>query len=359
MRSSNLKSPTDVKKLVEAITILDVSDVKLMEVCGTHTMAISKAGIKTLLPGDVRLVSGPGCPVCVTPPGTIDAVLELSAEKNVVIATYGDMIRVPGSDLGDSLMRRRAKGAEVLVVYSPMDAIQYAKENPDKQAVFLGVGFETTAPGTAAAIFTAFEENVPNFSVFSMLKTIEPAIRALHSSPGFDIDGFLCPGHVGAIIGEDGFSFIPDELTLPAVIAGFEPVDILASLYMLLKQLRDQDAVLQNEYMRVVSKKGNEAAQRAVRRCFTPCDDYWRGLGMIQNSGLAIRDEYARFDASARFGITFTGGEETFCRCGDMMRGAIGPMDCPLFGKACTPEEPVGPCMVSSEGACAAQYQYN
>ena len=350
---------SEVRKLLAAIEALPLGETRLMEVCGTHTMAIAKSGIKSMLPEKVKLLSGPGCPVCVTPPQVIDAVLELAMDPEITIATYGDMVRVPGSRPGDSLQRRRALGAKLLVVYSPVDAVEYAKENPDREVVFLGVGFETTAPGTAAAVLTAKEEKVKNFSVLSMLKTVEPALRALMKTEDFKVQGFLCPGHVGTVIGEKGFAFLPEEYQMPAVIAGFEPEDILLSVYLLLRQIAEGRPRVENQYKRAVSPKGNVLAQNMIGRCLEPRADLWRGLGRIENSGLGFRAEFSDFDAEKKFSIRY--GEETgpsACRCGDVICGRISPSRCPMFGKRCTPEDPVGPCMVSSEGACAAAYKY-
>lgn len=350
---------SEVRKLLAAIEALPLEETRLMEVCGTHTMAIAKSGIKSMLPEKVKLLSGPGCPVCVTPPQVIDAVLELAMDPEITIATYGDMVRVPGSRPGDSLQRRRALGAKLLVVYSPVDAVEYAKENPDREVVFLGVGFETTAPGTAAAVLTAKEEKVKNFSVLSMLKTVEPALRALMKTEDFKVQGFLCPGHVGTVIGEKGFAFLPEEYQMPAVIAGFEPEDILLSVYLLLRQIAEGRPRVENQYKRAVSPKGNVLAQNMIGRCLEPRADLWRGLGRIENSGLGFRAEFSDFDAEKKFSIRY--GEETgpsACRCGDVICGRISPSRCPMFGKRCTPEDPVGPCMVSSEGACAAAYKY-
>ena len=350
---------SEVRKLLAAIEALPLGETRLMEVCGTHTMAIARSGIRSMLPEKVKLLSGPGCPVCVTPPQVIDAVLELAMDPEITIATYGDMVRVPGSRPGDSLQRRRALGAKLLVVYSPVDAVEYAKENPDREVVFLGVGFETTAPGTAAAVLTAKEEKVKNFSVLSMLKTVEPALRALMKTEDFKVQGFLCPGHVGTIIGEKGFAFLPAEYQMPAVIAGFEPEDILLSVYLLLRQIAEGRPRVENQYKRAVSPKGNVLAQNMIGRCLEPRADLWRGLGRIENSGLSFRAEFSDFDAEKKFSIRY--GEETgpsACRCGDVICGRISPARCPMFGKRCTPEDPVGPCMVSSEGACAAAYKY-
>ena len=352
-------SNSGTQKLLAAIQALGDRPMTLMEVCGTHTMAIARSGLKTLLPGNIRLLSGPGCPVCVTPAEDIDGVLELAMDKNVIIASYGDMLRVPGSTPGDSLLRRRALGARVEIVYSPVDAVSLAKENPGREVVFLGVGFETTAPGTAAAVLTAQEENVKNFSVLSMLKTVEPALRTLIATEGFQVDGFLCPGHVGSIIGEVGFRFLPEEYGLPGVIAGFAPEEILLAVYHLAKQITEGSPRLENDYRRAVRPEGNPLAQAMLNRCFVPRRALWRGLGSIDNSGLALKEELAAFDAEKKFDLTASpAAKPTACRCGDVICGRLSPEACPLFSRRCTPEEPVGPCMVSSEGACAAAYQY-
>ena len=350
---------SEAKEWLNAIQDLPAQQVRLMEVCGTHTMSIARAGIKSLLPEGVKLLSGPGCPVCVTPAEVIDAVLELAMQPGIILTSYGDMLRVPGSVPGDSLQRRRALGARVEVVYSPVDAIELAKRNPGKEIVFLGVGFETTAPGTAAAVLTASEERVINFSVWSMLKTVEPALRALMTTEGFDVQGFLCPGHVATILGAAGFAFLPEEYRMPAVIGGFEPEEILRAVYLLLKQLADGEPKLQNAYPRAVSQEGNLLAQRMMARCLRPRPDDWRGLGHIEGSGLGLAEDFSAYDAEKKFGIHYTRTEKpTACRCGDVICGRCSPEQCPMFGKRCTPEDPVGPCMVSSEGACAAAYKY-
>ena len=345
--------------LLEEIRTLAPREIRLMEVCGTHTMSIAEAGIKSMLPKEIRLLSGPGCPVCVTPPQVIDAVLDLSMEKDILLTSYGDMLRVPGSRPGDSLMRRKALGAKVETVYSPVDAVELALQNPDKQVVFLGVGFETTAPGTAAAVLTAKEKSTKNFTLWSMLKLVEPALRTLIKMDGFNVDGFLCPGHVATIIGARGFAFLPEEYGLPAVVAGFEPEDILLAVSRLVRQLHDKNPKLENEYTRAVSDGGNRLAQRIMADCFEPRFDVWRGLGGIKDSGLTLRESLKDFDAERRFGVRYASAEApTACRCGEVITGRLSPEGCPLFGKRCTPEDPVGPCMVSSEGACAAAWKY-
>ena len=336
--------------------------IRLMEVCGTHTMAIAKSGIKSLLPKNVSMLSGPGCPVCVTPPGVIDKILALAMLNNVIIATYGDMIRVPGSTPGDHLAYRRAKGAKIHVVYSPVDAVEIAVQNPEKEVVFLGAGFETTAPGTAAAVLTAQEKNIRNFSLFSMLKTVEPALRALIASDGFNVQGFLCPGHVATIIGEKGFAFLPHDYGLPAVIAGFEAEDILLAVYRLLCQIALHEPEIENEYTRAVSREGNLLAQKILAECFEKKPDEWRGLGMIEGSALKLTASLEEFDAEKRFSDILAevphACSQLPCRCGDVITGRLTAEQCPLFAKRCVPEDPVGPCMVSSEGACAAAYKY-
>lgn len=347
------------EKLIAAIRDLDPKPVRLMEVCGTHTHAIARSGIKTLLPEGVELLSGPGCPVCVTPAEVIDQVLELSMRPEIILCSYGDMIRVPGSVPGDNLQRRRALGARVEMVYSPMDALEIAKKNPDREVVFLGVGFETTAPGTGAAVLSAAEQGVKNFSVWSMLKLVEPALRSLLASEDFAVGGFLCPGHVATVIGAEGFRFLPEEYGMPAVISGFEPEEILLAVYRLLLQIKEGRPRLENAYPRAVRERGNALAQGMMARCFAPRADLWRGLGRMENSGLGLRAEFSAWDAQRKFSLdTLPQPKPTACRCGQVICGRLSPSGCPLFGKRCTPEDPVGPCMVSSEGACAAAYLY-
>ncbi len=331
----------------------------LMEICGTHTVSIARSGLKQLLPPDVKLISGPGCPVCVTPPEAIDQIVSLSLEPNVTVCTYGDMLRVPGSRPETSLLKAKAKGARVEMVFSPMDAVRIAETEPDRKIVFIGVGFETTAPGTLAAVKAAAEKDLPNFSVYLLLKRTPPAVRALLRDPGAQIDGFLCPGHVAVVVGEAGFRFLPEEYRLPAVISGFEPADIWLSLKELQRQVRENDPRLVNTYSRVVKPEGNELALRLMEEMTDPADALWRGLGLIKGSGFALKSAYQRFDASLRYSLPLPeSSAPTACRCGDILCGKLEPEGCPFFGGACTPERPLGPCMVSSEGSCAAAYAY-
>ena len=354
-----MPSPERSRKLLEAIAALPLGETRIMEVCGTHTMAIARSGIRSLLPEQVSLLSGPGCPVCVTVQEDLDAVLELAMEKDVILTGYGDMLRVPGSRRGDSLLRRRALGADVRIVYSPMDALTIAEAEPGKQVVFLGIGFETTAPGTAAAVLAAKEKGLRNFTLLSMLKSVEPALRALLAMEDFSVNGFLCPGHVATIVGERGFRFLSEEYGLPGVVGGFEAEEILLAVYLLLKQIAEGTAKIQNAYPRAVKPEGNPLARAMLERAFDLTDARWRGLGDIPASGFSLREDLSEFDAVKRFTISPKPVVlQNGCRCGDVICGKIRSVDCPLFGKACTPEDPVGPCMVSSEGACAAAYKY-
>ena len=333
--------------------------IRLMEICGTHTHAIARAGLRQLLPEDVKLISGPGCPVCVTPPEAIDALVSLSRRKNVTVCTYGDMLRVPGTSPAVSLLKEKGRGARVEMVFSPMDALAMAKADSAREIVFAGVGFETTAPGTLAAVKAAKEQNVPNFSVFMLLRRVEPAIRALLADPASRIDGFLCPGHVAVILGEEGFRFLPEAYGLPAVISGFEPADIWLSVKELLRQVRGKDPRLVNTYTRAVSKEGNPLARQLMAEMTRPEGALWRGLGYIEESAFGLTEDYAAFDAAVQYELTLPRqAAPTACRCGDVICGKIEPAACPFFGKVCTPEAPLGPCMVSSEGSCAAAWTY-
>jgi hydrogenase expression/formation protein HypD len=330
---------------------------RLMEVCGTHTVSIARSGIRSLLSGVVTLISGPGCPVCVTPDGYIDAAVGLGRRPDTVIATFGDMMRVPGRR--SSLERERGRGMDVRVLYSPLDALEIAAKNPGKEVVFLGVGFETTAPSIAGAILAAAGRRIANFSVLSSVRTIPLAMEALASDPAVRIEGFICPAHVSAIIGSDAYIPIAEKFGIPCVVAGFEPLDVLYGIYLLLRQKKRGAAAVENEYARVATPAGNRKALEVMGRVFRPGDIAWRGIGVLPGTGLKIRDDFSDFDAERKFGVEVPSeAEKTSCMCGDVLKGKITPRQCPLFGNACTPEEPYGPCMVSSEGTCAAYFKY-
>jgi len=330
--------------------------INIMEVCGTHTVSIFRNGIRSTLPKGLKLLSGPGCPVCVTDQGYIDIVLQLADRDDCLIATYGDMIRVPGKN--SSLERKQAK-TNVKVVLSSEDALQLARDNPEKTVVFIAVGFETTAPATAVVVKEAAEQAIDNFCILSGHKLVVPAMRALLSAKNDKIDAFLCPGHVSVIIGYGAFAEIVEDFGRPCVVAGFEPLQIMEGIGEICRQLTTGKAELKSIYNAVVTEKGNITAQKIINECFEAADGYWRGLGKIEKSTLKLKDEYSRFDALTRFNITEIPGEEIKgCRCGEVLCGLIEPPECELFGQNCTPQEPIGPCMVSSEGACAAWYKY-
>ena len=331
--------------------------VRLMEVCGTQTMAIFRSGLRRLLPPAVQLLSGPGCPVCVTPDSYYDQVLALAALPDVTIATFGDLMRVPSRR--GSLESARARGAQVQVVYSPLDALQLAVVHPDRRMVFLGIGFETTAPTTAWALAEA-ARHVPNFFVLCGHKTMPQALAALLHSGEVRLDGLLCPGHVSVITGTRIYEFIPRDFGLPCVVTGFEPADLLAGIARLLRQIAEGRATVENEYQRCVTTAGNARAQALLAAVFEPCDADWRGLGRIPGSGLRIRNDYAERDAARWCPAVPEAAVDDLdgCRCGEVLRGASTPPQCPLFRHTCTPDTPRGACMVSSEGTCAAYYRY-
>ncbi|MBN2183355.1 MAG: hydrogenase formation protein HypD [Sedimentisphaerales bacterium] len=330
--------------------------INIMEVCGTHTVSIFRSGIRSTLPEGLRLLSGPGCPVCVTDQSYIDIVLQLADRDDCIIATYGDMIRVPGKN--GSLETKQTK-ANTKVVLSSEDALQLAKDNPGKNVVFVAVGFETTAPATAVVVKEAAVESIDNFTILSGHKLVVPAMKALLSGKNHNIDAFLCPGHVSAIIGSGAFVPIVEDFKRPCVVAGFEPLQIIEALAEICRQLSAGIAELKSLYGAVVTGQGNIVAQNIIDECFEPADGYWRGLGKIEKSTLKLKESFSRFDAFKRFNIAEIPGEETSgCRCGEVLCGLIEPPDCSLFGKNCTPLKPIGPCMVSSEGACAAWFKY-
>jgi hydrogenase expression/formation protein HypD len=348
-----------VREIVRRIERLQ-APATIMEVCGTHTMAAARFGLRSLLPEPVELISGPGCPVCVTDQVDIDAFLALGDEPDVVLTSFGDMLRVPGSRT--SLERRRAQGAAVRVVYSPLDAVTLAAQEPAEHVIFFGVGFETTMPVIALAIRLAAEQHLENFSVLCVHKTMPAALRALLASGEVRVSGLLCPGHVTTIIGAEAYDFIPQEFRLPCAVTGFEPIDMLLGIEAILRQMHAGVARVDNVYTRAVQVHPNPKAQALLAEVFEPCDASWRGLGVIPGSGVKIRQPYARFDARARFpGVWehLAPAPASPCRCGEVLRGVLRPKECPLFHKACTPSQPIGPCMVSSEGACAAAYKYD
>jgi len=346
-----------VLKLAEEIKKASVRPVKLMEVCGGHTMAIQKFGIPYLLPETVELISGPGCPVCVTSNSFIDKAVAYSRRDDVIITTYGDLIRVPGSS--SSLEREKAKGADVRIVYSIMDALEIARHNRRKKIVFLGIGFETTAPSSAAGIIKALMAGIRNFYVFSAHKVMPPAMEALIDE-GVEINGYIGPGHVSTITGEGIYLSIPKKFGLGVVISGFEPVDLMQTILMLVNQIENNDPKVEIQYTRAVKPEGNIKAWQMLDEVFEPGDDWWRGLGVLKNSGLKIRGSYASFDSEKNIEVEVEPLKEPKgCICGDILRGVKKPKDCKLFDKACTPSNPVGSCMVSSEGTCQAYYLYN
>jgi hydrogenase expression/formation protein HypD len=356
------RDPGIAKRLAAKIEGLTDGLYSFMEVCGTHTMAISQFGIRGLIPKSIKLLSGPGCPVCVTSLYDIDRMIAIAGLKDVIFATFGDMVRVPGSH--SSLREAKSQGADVRILYSPLDALQIAAQNPQKQVVFAGVGFETTSPTIIATVLEAKEKDLGNFSVYPAFKTVPNALKAILESGQTKIDGFLCPGHVSAIIGSQPYRFIPAQYQIPCVIAGFEPLDILESIVMLLKQLRShkKDGLafsVQTEYRRGVPDAGNPSALAMLEKVTEPCTAEWRAIGSIPETGLCFRPEYENFDAAKRFNVEVPPAiEPQGCICGQVMMGLHQPEECPMFGKECTPESPVGPCMVSSEGACAAWYKY-
>jgi hydrogenase expression/formation protein HypD len=332
--------------------------IRLMEVCGTHTFAIMRSGIPGMLPENVRLVSGPGCPVCVTPPMLIDAVVEIARQEDAVLATFGDMMRVPGGR--DSLESARAEGADIRVLYSPTELIPLALELPKKRIVFLSVGFETTAPAVSWTVIRAAELDLKNLSIIPANKLIPPALDALANDGDIDLQGFICPGHVSIITGAVGFEPVVKRYRIPSVVAGFEPLDVLLAIRMLLLQLVEGRAEIEIEYTRAVSWLGNERARISMAEVFEPVDSAWRGLGIIHGSGLGLRPKYEYMDALKQTGITIPSDASmpSDCACGEVLKGTKVPEECALFRTRCTPENPVGPCIVSSEGTCAAHYKY-
>jgi hydrogenase expression/formation protein HypD len=343
-----------IKDLMESIG----RPVKLMEVCGTHTVAIFRFGIRDIIPKNISLLSGPGCPVCVTPIRDVDAAITIAKLDNYLLTTFGDMMRVPGSK--QSLYHAQAEGAHIRIVYSPMDALKLATENKDKKVVFFATGFETTSPSIAGTLSEAERTGVDNFYIYSAHKIVPPALKALLDSPDLKIDGFILPGHVTTIIGTKPYEFIATDYKIPSVVTGFEGEDILQAIRMLLEQIASGSAEVEIQYTRVVRSEGNQKAMSLINTYFEPCDANWRGIGVIPGSGLKLKDTVSRWDVSRVFNIEIPDSQEPKgCKCGEVLRGLKIPTDCRLFGKACTPEHPVGACMVSTEGSCAAYYKYS
>ncbi len=353
------RDPAAARALVAHITEL-ASDghYKFMEVCGGHTHTIYRHGIEHLLPTSVELVHGPGCPVCVIPMGRIDDAIAVAQSPGVIFTSFGDMMRVPGSN--GSLLGAKAQGADVRIVYSPLDALRVAVDTPDRPVVFFAVGFETTAPSTAATVLKARQDGVMNFCVFSNHVTIVPPIRAILESVDLRLDGFIGPGHVSTVVGQRPYGFVPEEYGKPLVTAGFEPLDILQAIEMLLTQISEGRCCVENQYTRCVSETGNPRALAILDEVFEVRPQFeWRGLGFIPNSALKLRPEFAKWDAELRFEVPGVRvADPKACQCGEVLKGAIKPWECKVFGTACTPETPIGTCMVSSEGACAAYYNF-
>lgn len=343
--------------LIAGIRQTSKHKVRFMEFCGGHTVSIFKYGIRQVLPPTIEMVSGPGCPVCVTATVDIDKAIALAQIPDVIITTFGDMLKVPGSR--SSLQKARAGGADVRTVYSTLDALKIAGENRDKTVVFIGVGFETTAPTIAASVLQAEEQKIKNFKVLSLHKVCPPVIKAILDAGEVKLDGLICPGHVSAITGSNVWGFVARDYGIPCVVSGFEPLDILQCVAMLVNQVEKPESKVEIAYKRGVTPEGNLQAQKIMAQVFEPCPAKWRGMGEVPNSGLKLRNEFAKYDAEVAFEIkTKPAIEPKGCLCGEILRGVKTPADCRLFRKACTPENPVGPCMVSSEGSCSAYYLY-
>ncbi|MFH1729457.1 MAG: hydrogenase formation protein HypD [Pseudomonadota bacterium] len=355
---AEFRNKDHVLNLQKQIMKYDGEALNIMEVCGTHTMNIAKFGIRNMIPKHkINLVSGPGCPVCVTPIGDIEAAISLAKDHKKIITTFGDMMKVPGVD--KNLFDLKSEGSDVRIVYSTIEALKLAKENPEREIVFMGVGFETTVPTIAATIKRAKEENVNNFSVIAMNKTVPIALGALMSNPAIKLNAMILPGHVSAIIGEDAYRDVFTQYNSIGIITGFEPVDIMRGILTIVEKVMLKENGVFNVYKRGVNSLGNQMAQKIVNEVYEPCDSYWRGVGVIPQTGLKIRESYNQYDATIKFNIEakdFT--EPAGCICGNILQGLNNPKECKHFGKSCTPEKPIGPCMVSSEGTCAAYYKY-
>ena len=357
MDLAQFKDPELAKGLISSIWAMAPEKATIMEVCGTHTVSMARNGIRNLMPPGIKLSSGPGCPVCVTSNHDIDTVIALARIPNVIIATFGDMTRVPGST--SSLLLEQAAGRRIQIVYSPLDALRIARENPDKEVVFVGVGFETTTPLVAMVIKRAQAMGLSNFTVFAAHKNVPGALEVIVNDPEVNVDALILPGHVSTIIGLEPYRFLADRYKIPGVITGFEPVDVLQGIAMIIRQLHEKRADIEIAYTRSVMAEGNQMAVAAIEEVFETGPATWRGLGEIPNSGYRIRAKYSEFDAVLKLEPQVEPTQEPKgCRCGDVLRGIMEPDKCPLFRTVCTPENPVGPCMVSSEGSCAAYYRY-
>jgi hydrogenase expression/formation protein HypD len=353
---NDYRDKTLIKELAVKINHISVKKVKFMEICGGHTVAIHKFGLKELLPDTIELLSGPGCPVCVSDKKFIDQAIAYADLDDVIVATFGDLIRVPGSF--STLAKEQAKGADIRIVYSPNEALEIAKNNASKKVVFLGIGFETTAPTSAATIINAKKQNINNFYVYSTHKIMPPAMAALIDD-GIALDGYICPGHVSAITGTSIYEPFANKFRVGCVISGFEPLDLMQSIYMLVKQIENDNPKVETQYIRAVKPEGNLKAQVILDEILEPRDDYWRGFGIIPKSGLGIKKEYRLFDAEKQIKTNVPNAtEDKGCICGEILKGLKTPANCPLFSKFCNPANPVGACMVSNEGACAAYYKY-
>lgn len=346
------------RNLADKIASMTDRSLKLMEVCGGHTHTIFKYGIEDLLPPNIEMIHGPGCPVCVIPLGRTDDAISLALQPDVIFTTFGDMMRVPGSST--NLFDAKAQGADIRMVYSPLDALKIAKMNPERQVIFLGLGFETTSPSTAMTILQAAKDGIANFSVFCNHIMIVPALKAMLDSPDLQLDGFVGPGHVSTVIGTRCYEFVPEEYKKPLVVTGFEPLDILQSVYMIVKQIVEGRAEIENQYGRAVERNGNRKALEVLSEVFEPREFFeWRGLGSIAHSGMKLKEKYAAFDAEMKWNVPgLRVADPKACQCGEILKGVKKPWECKVFGTACTPETPIGSCMVSSEGACAAYYNF-
>lgn len=353
------KDKTLVSKLVKAINEYDGKQIKIMEVCGTHTMAISRFGIRSILPDNIKLISGPGCPVCVTPSFYIKAAIELSQREDVIITTFGDMMRIPYK--GNSLLYEKALGRDIRMVYSPLDCLQIAQDHPDKKVIFLSVGFETTIPVIALSVIEAYQKGISNFWILTANKTMPEVMKMLSADKEISVDGYIYPGHISTIIGTSLFEELADQFGISGTVAGFDPVDILGAIYSIVTNIQNNDRKVENLYSRVVSAKGNAIAMEKINEVFEVCDSLWRGIGVIPKSGRKLNHKYSNFDAWSLLNSSENEQDEepNGCKCGDILKGKCIPYECKLYGKACTPENPIGSCMVSSEGTCAAYYKYS